>query len=69
MDIIWTEEAVYSFEAAHAALEDRFPVAAARFAEKLLAAIDRLSMFPESGKVVPEYENVRLRRCGSVRTA
>jgi len=36
-------------------------VFAEAFAESLLAGIDRIRRFPESGRIVPEMSNIRIR--------
>ncbi|MEX0783153.1 MAG: type II toxin-antitoxin system RelE/ParE family toxin [Dehalococcoidia bacterium] len=62
MNIIWTEEAIDSFEAAFEGLAARFPRSAAEFADKVTDGIQRLSEFPESAPMVPEFENPRFRQ-------
>ena len=54
MQVVWTDPALERVReiAVHIALDD--PDAAERWAVGLLDAVERLALFPESGRVVPE---------------
>ncbi|MGH2609493.1 MAG: type II toxin-antitoxin system RelE/ParE family toxin [Tepidiformaceae bacterium] len=69
MDVIWDEEAIDAFEAIHAMLEERNPRVATEFADRVWSILDLISTFPESGAMVPEYDNpgYRQMRAGSYR--
>ncbi len=61
MNIIWTDEATDSFEAAYEALAGRFPRSASRFGDRVFEWVQRISVFPELGQTVPEHDNPRFR--------
>ena len=59
--VIWTREEVEDVEAIKAYVaRDSVPYAAL-LAERIVAAVDRLESFPESGRVVPEVGDESLR--------
>lgn len=53
-ELVWTAGAVRDLEAAHAFIADDSPRYADLVAARLVAALDRVREFPESGRVVPE---------------
>ena len=61
MRIAWTDRALDRVEeiALHIAAED--PAAALRWTDELFAAVERLSEFPQSGRLVPELEGRHVR--------
>ena len=61
MRIAWTDLALDRVEetALHIAADD--PAAALRWVEELFSAAERLTAFPESGRLVPELEGRRVR--------
>ena len=59
--IYWTERAQNDLAAIHAfVLEDSFYYADV-VVRKILATVDRLRDFPESGRLVPEFDDATLR--------
>jgi toxin ParE1/3/4 len=54
VEVHWTEGAVRDLESAHAFIAEDSPRYADLVAARLVAAVDRVREFPESGRVVPE---------------
>ncbi|MDQ7248466.1 type II toxin-antitoxin system RelE/ParE family toxin [Dongia sedimenti] len=69
MRIDWSEPARDGLRDIQTYIAQDSPVAAQQFVEKLIAAVERLAQFPESGRHVPEseMENVRELIFGSYR--
>lgn len=59
--VIWTEPALEDVEAIRDYIAKDSIVYAKRFAVKLIEAPRRLQQFPESGQMVPEFNDVGLR--------
>lgn len=59
--VIWTRQAVEDVEAIRAYVARDSERYAVLLAERLVAAIERVGLFPESGRVVPEVNDVALR--------
>ena len=59
--VIWTRGAVEDVEAVKAYVARDSVRYAALLAERIVAAVDRLELFPESGRVVPEVGDESLR--------
>ena len=59
--ISWTERAQNDLAAIHAFINRDSPHYASVLVRKLLAAVDRLHDFPESGRAVPEFANPSVR--------
>jgi toxin ParE1/3/4 len=59
--IKWTEDGHSSFEDVIQYIAKDSPYYAGVFAEKILASIEKLKDFPESGRIVPEYNNPEIR--------
>ena len=59
--VIWTRGAVEDVEAVNAYVARDSVRYATLLAEQIVAAVDRLEAFPESGRVVPEVEDESLR--------
>lgn len=59
--VIWTRQAVEDVEAIKAYVARDSERYAVLLAERLVAAIERVGLFPESGRVVPEVDDVTLR--------
>jgi toxin ParE1/3/4 len=57
----WTEQAQADLEAIHAYIGRDSPHYAGLTVERLVGAVERLQEFPESGRIVPEYQNRALR--------
>jgi toxin ParE1/3/4 len=59
--ILWTDQARSDLAAIHAFISQDSPHYAALAVSRLIAAVDRLVQFPESGHAVPEFDDRRLR--------
>ena len=59
--IIWTEDGINSFEEIVRYISHDSEFYASNFARRLLLAIERLEIFPRSGRIVPEYNNPDIR--------
>lgn len=59
--VIWTRQAVEDVEAIKAYVARDSERYAVLLAERLVAAIERVGLFPESGRIVPEVDDVTLR--------
>ena len=59
--VIWTRQAVEDVEAIKAYVARDSERYAVLLAERLVAAIERVGLFPESGRVVPEVNDATLR--------
>ena len=61
MKIVWAPLAVDRMEEAVRFIARDKPDAARSWAEQLLARVDRLARFPESGRIVPELDRDDIR--------
>ncbi len=59
--IRWTPQAVDDLEAIHAYVARDSAHYARLLVERLFSAVDRLAAFPESGRMVPEFQRADLR--------
>ena len=59
--IIWSPTARFDLWDVLSYISEYDTAAAARFGQGLFAAIDRLSDFPESGRIVPEFRDPMIR--------
>jgi toxin ParE1/3/4 len=59
--LLWTEQARSDIAAIHAFISQDSPHYASVIVAKLIAAIDRLVPFPESGRAVPEFDDPLVR--------
>lgn len=57
----WTPQALEDLEAIRAYVSRDSLQYAALLVERLFAAVDRLEVFPESGRIVPEFQRRDLR--------
>ena len=57
----WTKQAQSDLEAIRAYIGRDSPHYARLMVERLVGAVERLQQFPESGRMVPEYQNHALR--------
>jgi len=57
----WTERAQEDLASIHAFISQDSPHYASVIIRRLLAAVDRLHDFPESGRAVPEFGNPSIR--------
>lgn len=59
--IIWAPQAIHDVESIRAFIAQDSPSYAELIANRLVAAIERLQSFPESGRVVPEHQDPMIR--------
>lgn len=59
--ILWTEQARSDLAAIHAFITQDSPKYAALVVRQLIASIDQIATFPDSGRAVPEFENPQVR--------
>jgi toxin ParE1/3/4 len=61
MRVVWTRNAILDLVSIEQSIALDNPPAGAAMVEKLLARSERLSDHPESGRVVPEFQNDAIR--------
>jgi toxin ParE1/3/4 len=61
MNVLWTEQAQQDFARIYRQMEELSPRAGRDFAKLVVAARRRLADYPDSGRVVPEFEALRIR--------
>ena len=59
--VIWAPQALRDVEAIRAFIAQDSPAYAALEARRILAAVERLRLFPESGRLVPERRDRTIR--------
>jgi len=59
--ILWSAQALRDVEEIHDYIAQHSPRYAAVVAARLVAAVDRLGEFPESGRIVPELRDPEVR--------
>ena len=59
--IIWTEEAVESLKGIGSFIERDSQFYAARTISRLIESTERLTSFPQSGRIIPELQNKNFR--------
>ena len=59
--VIWSPQSVRDLEAIHAYISDESPRYADLVVGRLVAAVERLQAFPESGRIVPERADPSIR--------
>lgn len=59
--VIWTEFAVEDLKSIHSYISKDSKVYADRFIEKIITRVEQLETYPQSGRVVPEFNNELLR--------
>jgi plasmid stabilization system protein ParE len=59
--LIWSPTAKYDLEGIAAFIAEHNPSAAARFVRSLFQVVERLTDFPESGRIVPELNDPDIR--------
>ena len=60
-DIRWSPQAVADVEAVRDFISRDSPTYGALVAARIVAAVERLALFPESGRIVPEFRDPALR--------
>ncbi|MDR4475314.1 MAG: type II toxin-antitoxin system RelE/ParE family toxin [Nitrospira sp.] len=61
MTLIWTRRAIADVQAIKQFIAQDSPHAAQLVAQRLVAAVERLTLFPESGRIVPELADPQIR--------
>jgi len=59
--IVWTQLAIDDLKSIHDYISVESRVYAIRMIEKLIARVQQLEYFPESGKIVPEFGQKQIR--------
>lgn len=59
--VIWTDDGIKSLEEIAEYIAEDSPYYAANFVKSILNSIERLEIFPGIGRVVPEYNDLKLR--------
>ena len=59
--ILWTDQAIADLAAIRAFIEQNSPHYASVVVARLIRTVDRLKDFPQSGRVVPEFERSAVR--------
>ena len=59
--IIWTDPAVESLQAIFDYISTDSEYYARRFIERIIKTVEKLTTFPNSGRIVPEYGNPAVR--------
>lgn len=57
----WSPTARFDLRNLSAYIADDNPIAARRFVQSVMQTVDRLTAFPESGRVVPEFNDPMIR--------
>ena len=60
-DLIWSPESLRDLEAIRAYIAEDSPLYADLVVRRIVAAVERLRSFPESGRVVPERDVANIR--------
>jgi plasmid stabilization system protein ParE len=66
--IVWTEPAVCDLDSIHAYIARDTEVYADAVVTEIFGAVDHLARFPQSGRVVPEVDNMRTQERSSSET-
>ena len=59
--IIWTEFAIEDLRSIHSYISQDSKYYADKFIDKLISRIDQLELYPQSGRIVPEFQNESIR--------
>ncbi len=59
--LIWSPSALFDLKDIAASIAEDSPSAAERFVNNLLGAVERLADYPESGRMVPEFDDPTIR--------
>ena len=59
--VVWSPQAIRDVESIRAFIAQDSPAYAELVARQIVAAVERLQSFPESGRVVPERSDVTIR--------
>lgn len=61
MTLLWTRRAITDVQAIEQFIAKDSPHAAQLVTQRLVAAVDRLILFPQSGRIVPELADPQIR--------
>ena len=61
MTLVWTRRAITDVQSIQQFIAQDSPHAAELVTQRLIAAIDRLALFPQSGRIVPEVADPLIR--------
>ena len=61
MTVIWSDRSINRLIAIHDFIAQESPSRASRIMQKILDSAERLRAFPQSGRMVPEYERIEVR--------
>ncbi|MBA7534669.1 hypothetical protein ES705_26918 [subsurface metagenome] len=59
--IVWSEEALKDIEEIISFISKDSELYAVNFASKIIGAVETLRLFPEIGRIVPEYDDPKIR--------
>ncbi len=59
--IVWTRRAIEDTQAIKTFIEQDSPHAAGLVVQRIIAAVEQLPVFPECGRIVPEYQEPTVR--------
>jgi len=59
--VVWSPEAIRDVESIRAFIAQDSPVYAELVARRIVAVVERLQLFPESGRMVPERQDPAIR--------
>ena len=59
--IVWSEEALKDIEEIISFISKDSELYAVNFASKIVSAVETLKVFPEIGRIVPEYGDLKMR--------
>ena len=60
-EIIWSPQSIHDLESIKSFVASDSPHYAGLVVQRLVAAVDRLMMFPNSGRIVPEFGDSAMR--------
>lgn len=61
MTIIWSDRTIDRLRGIHDFIAEESIDGAAAVIQSIFASVERLRMFPKSGRIVPEYEQIGVR--------
>jgi toxin ParE1/3/4 len=61
MKVFWTETAIRHLSAIQTYIEQTSPTYAKRVVDRITARSKQIATFPHSGRIVPEFDNNRIR--------
>jgi toxin ParE1/3/4 len=61
MNVFWTETAIRHLSSIRTYIEQTSPTYAKRLVDRITARSQQIAAFPNSGRIVPEFDNDRVR--------